>query len=248
MKSTIVSIILLVPSALNASKFESFIKQSLETIIDGADQPQLHKESSTSKGAETYNGPTFLSGKKFKKLTVYGPTDLRDVNVSEKLDVAGPLSVNKAQINEIKVAGPVDLNGSKIGFFNIYGPLDIKDSQINEDSTLYGPLEAIGSKFDKGLTVYARELHFESSSLKSLIVFYSRKDEKGLNFNLGNKIKITIGGNSDDETKSDSPIVYLKKGSKIFGGVEFKGDPGKVILEDGSKVHGKIINGKVIGK
>lgn len=258
MKFTVLTTILLATTSLNASKFENFIKQGLENIIinDGnnsnsnEDSSGFNGNNFGNKDAETYNGPTSLSQKKLKKLTVYGPTNLDRVNIAGKLDVSGPLEANQVQINELKVAGPVNLNNAKVGFFNVQGPFEMRDSQVNGASTLYGPLKARGSKFTKGVTVYADKLRFENSSAQSLIVITQGKgkDDKGLSFDLGNNMKITIGGDDKNENQSGGPAVYLEEGSKILGNVEFKGKPGKVILRDGSKVQGNVINGKTVNE
>jgi len=253
MKFTILTTILIATTSLNASKFEKFIQQGLENmIINDGDNSQSYDGNSASKDAETYNGPTSLSQKKLQKLTIYGPADLDRVNIAGKLDVSGPLEANQVQINELKVAGPVSLSNAKVGFFNIQGPLELRDSQVNGGaSTLSGPLKARGSKFTKPLTVYSNKLRFENSSAQALTVITQGKgkDDKGLSFDLGNNMKITIGGDeNNNENRSDGPVVYLEDGSKILGNLEFKGKPGKVILRDGSKVQGKVINGKAVNE
>lgn len=142
------------------------------------------------------------------------------------------------------VNGNVQTKSSNINnTLTVNGSLTAHQSTFNGPLTVNGSLKAQASKFVnttingslnckkcvflKDLTVSSNQIQLSHSSLKNL----------------------TINGQSGGLFSSKkTPKLYLNNSSIVAGNITFKNSSGVVYLNSGSKITGKIINGKSVSE
>ena len=161
-------------------------------------------------------GPTRIEKKRLKKLEVYGPTHLDHVTILGQAAVYGPLEGAHITSKTLTVHGPVSVFHLQTGRLLIKGPAMINHFRIAKEMKVYGPLNAVHGSCEV-INVVGRDVHLSEIKTKRLVV----------------------------SSKSDHPSKVDLKETVISGDVIFQGTPGKVSLDESSRVTGKIKNGRL---
>lgn len=161
-------------------------------------------------------GPRRIEKKRLKKLEVYGPTHLDHVTILGHAAVYGPLEGAHISAKTLTVHGPVSVFHLQTGRLLIKGPAMINHFKIGKEVKIYGPLNAVHGACEV-INVVGRDVHLGEVKTKRLIV----------------------------SSKSENPSRVELKETVISGDVIFQGTPGKVFLDESSRVTGKIKNGRL---
>ena len=197
---------------------------------------------------------------------IVGPVSYSNKTITTPVDVVGPFSGTKVNLQQLTVVGPVNLKDSKVaGEANIVGPLTVKETQFDREVKVTGSIEAKDSVFEDFVTVYGTDVSvdLDGTTLKDIIIkeipgqvaqttstqMTITMTTKKSAFDVigewfGREVpaeKTTTVVEKKVEEKKIGRTVRLKN-STVTGSIIFKGLEGTVILDDTSSV-GKVING-----
>lgn len=182
--------------------------------------------------AETFMGTTELSEKTIDNIIIFGPADLKDIKTNS-LTVTGPLSFNNVAVDgNVTVIGPIKEDSSDLSCkdFDVLGPItakNIKCDSINiigsanlENIETTGDVKIVGS------------VEIEKAKLQNVTLMTSEMSLSDTTVSDITVEKIPLSG--------EPQTLYLKKGTIVSGSITFKSGKGVVILQNSSKVNGKI--------
>lgn len=137
-----------------------------------------------------------------------------------EIETMGANGIFRAEQTKFKkrlvIRGQAMIKDCDINDVKIYGQAVMTGSQVQGKSEIYGHLEAISTQFKQPLVAHTNELRARGSTFTGMII-----------------------------TPAQSGChVELQENSCVSGDVVFRGQPGTVVLSGGSRITGKIINGK----
>lgn len=187
--------------------------------------PNWAKTKYLSSGIQLFNrsfGATRMEGKEIDSFTSYGAAQLDNVSIRGPLQVYGHLDASELKVQgSAKIYGHAELNDVNFNSdLSVYGRIDLDAGTIAGKTSIYGKAEIKKCEMTD-LYVYARKIKLESCTVKNIYVKTSKKEW------------------ADRET-----VVRLID-TKVQGNVAFDGENGKVILEQGASVSGKVVGGNV---
>jgi hypothetical protein len=167
-------------------------------------------------------GATSIKDQELDSFTSYGAADLDNVTIKGPLCVYGHLDGSALRVRgKTKIYGHAEL--SDVNFdseLNVYGRIELNKGVVLGKTNIYGKADI--NKCEMGdLYVYSRKIRLESCTVKNIYVKTSKKEW------------------------ADKEAVVKLVGTKVQGNVAFDGKMGKVILQSGATVGGKIIGGSV---
>lgn len=217
--------------------------------------------------AETVMGPTNYKNKTFtESLKIMGPLSAERIT-SQDIEVMGPAKLSDAKINgavhimgratfvnveieaKTKIRGPLHANKTRFSqVVEIVGPLHAADTTFLKDVACYGEAELRGSEVMGDLIVQGNENSSssyqvaQSGNQSSTVVHRRTSIVDSISEFFFGKPRITVV--ESIATGKNAPIVRLTK-TVVHGSIIFKGQKGKVILDDASKIKGKVENGDI---
>lgn len=166
------------------------------------------------------HGPATLNQVQTKRLSVMGPLEFKDLKVTEKADVVGPIKNGQlGQFTQLKVTGPVQIKQAEIGSLQTIGPVQVDNVIVKGETVIIGPLTANKSKF-QNLTITADQINLT-------------------NVEIGN---IYVKPASDNKPQ----VVYLKGKTTVTGSIQFEAKNGQVVTQGkNAVVQGQVVGGEV---
>lgn len=150
--------------------------------------------------ANTYYGPTTLSGEELDEVTIYGPATFTDCIINVQATIAGPLKASKTTFESLHVDGFANLS----------------DVKVVDDFYMNGPLKAKNSSFDS-ISIASSELTLSHCTVHTLLVRKSgSKKPQVVYLNKGTKIgQLTFEteGGRVIAQDSESTVSELKGGT-----------------------------------
>ena len=135
----------------------------------------------------------------------------------ETMGTNGIFRAQQTKFNKrLVVRGQALINECDINEIKIFGQAVMTGSKVHGKSEIYGHLEAMRSQFKQPLVAYTNQLRARGSTFTGIIVTPAKSDCR----------------------------VELQENTCVSGDVVFRGQPGTVVLSGGSRITGKIINGK----
>ena len=163
-------------------------------------------------------GMTKIKNKTVDTLTAYGSVDLEDVLIE------GPLTIY----------GRLDASSTKVqGRVAVYGRTELEDIDLKDDLTVYGKLNLDRGVVSGETKVYGA-IRIEDSKLNDLVA-YSRNIT----------LKDSVAKNIFVYKKEHGKAIVTLVASKIEGDIVFDSGQGTVILEHGSSIAGKVVDGDI---
>jgi predicted acyltransferase (DUF342 family) len=133
------------------------------------------------------------------------------------LTIKGSVFLKQANLDVLKVEGPVETTGFSANYLEVNGSLIGSKIKMNGDAVINGYIKARESNF-KDVKVYSDTVEFQKSKIKTLLIKNTSKPEEK---------------------------VILDDYSTVTGDITFDSGKGVVILQNGSKVLGKINGGYI---
>ena len=137
-----------------------------------------------------------------------------------EVDTMGASGVFKATETQFKkrlvVKGQAIMTNCRVNEMKVFGQALLSESYILGKTDIHGHLDVINTQFKKSVAVQSDQLRARGSSFTDLVI---------------------------GTTKTGS-LVELLDNTIVAGDVVFRGQPGTVLLSGGSRITGKIINGK----
>lgn len=93
--------------------------------------PYTHKNDEKK---SVYYGPTNLSNRKSENLTIYGPAELNQMDISNKTLIKGPVEAKHSLFHDVQIDGIANFDNVKVAKITIHGPLYASNSQLTEAS------------------------------------------------------------------------------------------------------------------
>ncbi|HLX54898.1 MAG TPA: hypothetical protein VKR58_13215 [Aquella sp.] len=84
-----------------------------------------------AKKGDTFNGPTSCSTGSMGSFGVNGPLQIDGTKITGKLTINGPLTANKANVNNLVIKGPTTATDSQFKTINAHGPVILTDSKVD---------------------------------------------------------------------------------------------------------------------
>ena len=137
-----------------------------------------------------------------------------------EVDILGVNGIFKATQTKFKkrlvVRGQAIMDDCEVNEIKVYGQALLTKSKVFGKALVYGHVELMHAQFKQPLVAHTNQLLATGSSFANLIISPTQAGCK----------------------------VELREGSSVNGDIVFRGYPGTVILSDGARITGKIINGK----
>lgn len=187
----------------------------------------------TTQDIEVMGGAKLTDAKINGEVRVTGPATLVNVEIKAKTKITGPLRANKTHFSQA---------------VQVVGPLHATDTTFLKDVSCYGEAALRGSEVKGDLIVQGNENSSssyevtQSGDQSSTVVHKSTSISDSISEFFFGKPKVTVV--ESITTGKNEPIVRLTK-TVVHGSVIFKGTKGEVILDESSKINGKIINGEI---
>ncbi len=121
-----------------------------------------------------------------KDLSILGPFQFDEIT-ADKVTVTGPIkSSKKGKFSVLDVTGPVEMDGASVEVLRVIGPSILTHVVVTGEASLIGPLTA--KYFNaKRLEITATDATFEDSKIEKIVVKKSKKQRNEV---------ITLSGNS----------------------------------------------------
>lgn len=166
----------------------------------------------------TINGPTKLTQVKTSSLTVNGPVEFDKINVAQIGSVAGPMDGEKGKFADLTIKGAANLKKVIIKNLNVTGPLSLTHFTIKGHTTILGPLSANDGGF-KDITISSSDIKLRNVKVRN----------------------ITVLAQDTPET------IQLIGNTIVIGNITFESGQGTVkSRSDNVQVQGKVTGGKLI--
>ena len=129
----------------------------------------------------------------------------------------GLLQTNRTKINKrVTIKGQAVLRNTQMNEMKVFGEAILFDTNVSGRSEVYGHLNSQKTQFKQPVTVWSNMMHASRSSFTDIIMV----------------------------SEEDSPRIVLSDQTTVNGNIIFKGKEGSVVMVKGSRVFGKIVNGK----
>ena len=129
----------------------------------------------------------------------------------------GLLQTNRTKINKrVTIKGQAVLRNTQMNEMKVFGEAILFDTSVSGRSEVYGHLNSQKTQFKQPVTVWSNMMHASRSSFTDIII----------------------------ASEEDSPRVILSDQTTVNGNIIFKGKEGRVEMVNGSRILGKIVNGK----
>lgn len=186
--------------------------------------------------ATTYNGPTNLSNQTLKDVVIHGPAQLTQVK-ADSLSVMGPLQFSDLQVSQdatvigavnnsqkgkftaLKITGPFNAKNIITDSLQVIGPVNVNGIIVSGDTVILGPLNAQNSRFNN-ITVTAERVNLVNVEVNNIYVKKTGTDVK--------------------------PTVILSGKTNVVGSIQFESKNGVVSIKGKSTVKGQVEGGETL--
>lgn len=184
-------------------------------------------------------GTAEIENKHFEQISHNGPLHLEEVTVTQLVTVNGSLTAEESQFQDLTVNGQVELDEvqikgrasihgalkakeSRIQHLNVSGAVELEEVEIAGPAAITGRLKAEKTKFLGPLSVVSNQIELSESEAMTIRVEVVQPPQE--------------------------QIVKLEDQSRVIGNIEFVAGNGKVMVEKGSTLEGRVIGGQLIQK
>lgn len=117
--------------------------------------------AANSANAQVIYGHCVIQNATLDELTCFGPADINNTMIKGKLNVTGPLNMNKVDVQTLEVKGPLDIN----------------NSIIHTKAALYGPITAVNTQFMNDIYAATNQMKLTQTTVKGDINIRSEQDQ-----------------------------------------------------------------------
>ena len=118
----------------------------------------------------------------------------------------------------LTVKGQALLQNTEVNEIKIFGEAILSDTIVHGQCEIYGHLDCQKTQFKRPITIWSNQVHAADTSFQDIIMAAEHSHNR----------------------------LHLTNKTVVNGNIVFKGNPGTVSLSGGSRVTGKIINGRQI--
>jgi cytoskeletal protein CcmA (bactofilin family) len=172
-------------------------------------------------GDANFAGSAKLRNQAFKSIKIAGSGDLEDIVVEGNIIATGRLEAKRCTFGSMRTTGKTELEKVTVN-----GDLDTAGFLGLDEGIVKGEIKVNGSLDIKNSVVQQVTLSFESGNIP-----FKKSKTKTITINC-----------PDDLTKK---VTVTLDGTTVNGDVVFNGSAGIVILKDGGKIEGTVINGSI---
>ena len=142
----------------------------------------------------------------------------------QSLAITGMVKLNGTEITDtLRITGGLIARDAEIGFLDVLGEANLTHSHVINGCTVLGQIQAIGSTFDKPITILSQKAVFTDSKIKQITV-------------------------KQDSAFKGKQIIELRQRTIVDGPIHFESGRGEVQIFPGSYVHGIVSGGKIVKK
>lgn len=192
--------------------------------------------------AET-TGKLTQNGSQLSEINHKGLVQLQQASVQEKASVNGRLIAKEVQfLKALQVNGRVELEKNKVsGPINVDGRATLKDTEVKAESYFRGVAILEDSRFVGSVTIRGDQgSRLKSAELASVLNFLGNELEILGKTNLK---KIIVDPSPEHPV---GPVLRMSSETVVEGDIEFRSIAGRVYVEPGTVLKGKVINGQVV--
>ncbi|MBS0185693.1 MAG: hypothetical protein JSS34_05060 [Proteobacteria bacterium] len=180
----------------------------------------------------TITGPVEGTDGIFENLVVTGPLGFENLTVQKEAVITGPVTGSKGYFADLTVSGPFKVSEILCQNLTVSGPIDATKLAVRDKTTATGNMTANNSDFGD-MTITANKILFNETTARDLLI---KK-----NSSIESSFLAWFGDNSDEKPQE----LRLTNKSVIEGDVTFESGKGKIYVEEGSQIKGKIQGGTV---